>query len=815
MGIAGMVILAALVCLACGGGVESYNLGKEANLLSLKIGELPRIVEPTDTGSFAIPEPISSFDWEDEGFDLKGADITSVPLAKETDTQNVRLYPQVSKGARVEWGIGSQDTRPFVFKDRRVNATCEDADVLYFRVTSEDGETTQYYRFLIWVRSPVTDLVNVYIGKYATHTVTSATGSPSTVVDIDERMMAELGPPNPTLDAAIANTSLGVLAIKLDQAAGAEIVGTKYDGHATLKFGIAATSTETPVLEASNPGALTIIGFNVPDHPDVVFPVPNTEGSHPLNLVDYTYLYIEVTAENGVDKAYYKFRIEVDRIATISSLTFVGAANAKYGVADTGTARGSWNSVANGKFSTAEMPAEGFGIEYVKNDDRATVEWALIAIKSAGLPSTFTSPAKVVFNGNNVLAIRVTSGNGLTTRYYKIEVTLLAAAFTLQPLSAYYYNYNPALKVGDPAGYYVDWFEYAKKNFPAGYTLPPTDPLYKSDADVVALTATLDRNISNGEYQWYEANSWYGGYGFDADGRILYYEAGNATAKPEPGFTGGDANNASTYYVNGFDEKKNVSLHNGGNQFYRLENPGRKITGASGTFSGDTVPAYKPTIEDKRPFIDGYTSESHYYWVEITDKDTGRKAVSKRAVIVTERDVRKKHHIVKLTDDANGDLYLGPKANPTEKGYARNPNVFKVKRETYKIPVTFPVGFNVKDYTIATVQALFFLIDGTPWIQNWTQGDIGFEAEDGTQLIYYNLTNNNGTLGLVGGGKEPGGGSLLKTPKYLIVKPAGEKPISEMPPLNADLTPKPNNDAQGWFCGFIELVEVRFEGPAR
>jgi hypothetical protein len=126
-----------------------------------------------------------------------------------------------------------------------------------------------------------------------------------------------------------------------------------------------------------------------------------------------------------------------------------------------------------------------------------------------------------------------------------------------------------------------------------------------------------------------------------------------------------------------------------------------------------------------------------------------------------------------------------------------------------------PPGFDVNDYTVATVQALFWLKDGTPWIQNWTQGDIGFVQSDDSELVYYNLTNNNGTLGLVAGGKEPGGGSLNLAPKGIIVKPAGEKPPNDLPPFNADGTPARNNEAQGWFTGFIEVVEVRFEGPAR
>jgi hypothetical protein len=124
---------------------------------------------------------------------------------------------------------------------------------------------------------------------------------------------------------------------------------------------------------------------------------------------------------------------------------------------------------------------------------------------------------------------------------------------------------------------------------------------------------------------------------------------------------------------------------------------------------------------------------------------------------------------------------------------------------------------------MATAWALFYLRDGTPWIQNWTQGNISFTndpSQDGNSsklVLYYNLTNNNGTLGLNGDGKEPSGGSLNDPFTHVVVMPSGEKPMKQMPPFLSDgVTPDTSpKDAQGWFCGFIELVELRFEGPSR
>ena len=784
-------IIAAITAFVFSGcdSLENVGIGTDAALTGLSIGNVRIPV---------MPLPIDELEFDDEDFNLLEAPVASAPLERIENTVNVRLNPSVSRGARVLWGLGSQDMRPFKFYDKRVNATFEDADYLYFMVTSEDGEKTQYYRFAVWVRSPVTDISEVYIGRYVTHEVPNSQGGTSIVVDIDERVMATIATANPTLDTAIANTDLGLLSVRTNQSQNAEIIVTKYDSNSKVKYGIAANSTAKPDMKESNK----------------------------FNLVDQTYLYIEVTAENTVDKAYFKFRIEVGRIASIKTLTFKGDANKEFDIANTGTRAGNWASVANGNFQTADMPSTGFGVKIELDDPVSRVSWELIANRNAAAPAVFNNPEKVIFDGTKVLALKIESDNVVNgkagaTRYYKIEVTLLAAAFKTQPKSDYYYYYADTTDVNDNTAWVgngategdnrINWYKYAglwdKDNDVSTVSSSHANFTAKGPLQIVPLTVELDRPVT-GTYQWYEANSWYGGYGFDADGRILYYPAGEPVAIAETGFT------ANTYHVNGFDEKKNVSLHNGGNQYYRLENPGRKITGASGSLGGTaTVPSYTPKI-NYRPFIGGYTSETHYYWVEIID-GAGRKAVSKRAAIISERDPEKKHYIVNLTDDANGDLYLGtPGTEGYEKGYARNPKVFKVKRETYKIPVTISGTFNVKDYTVATVQALFFLRDGTPWIQNWTQGDIGFEDADGAQLMYYNLTNNNGTLGLVGGGKEPSAGTVDKKPKYLIVKPAGEKPTWQKPPLKDDgVTPQPNNDAQGWFCGFIELVEVRFEGP--
>jgi hypothetical protein len=775
------VLLAALACLTCGEGIAVYVVGTEADMSGLSVKSV-RIN--------AAPAAISDLDFDDEEFDINSAPFVVGPLERKSDSENARFYPSVSKGARVVWGIGTQDMRPFVFNDLRIPANFDDGDYVYFKVTSEDGDITNYYRYLMWVRSPVVELSDVYIGKYETEPgPPDAQGNPTTVVKTDERMMAVLATPTPNLQAAMA-ASAGTLDIMTKQKDNAEIKAVPYDATATLRYARTRSVQETPVFGTNNT----------------------------FTLDDQDILFIEVTAQNTVDKAYYKLLVTVGRINTIKTLTLIGAGGVEFAVSNKGTPQSAYGRAVAGKFETADMPPEGFGVEIELDDPAGSYEFLGYEVSGTNPQFTGTTggPAKIVFNGTNRLVVRVISEKNMVFKFYKIDVVLLAGTFTAQPKSDYYYHYNSALKVGSAdKGDQVSWYVYAAKNFKdsAGVTLSDSviqsNVTSRSKSTPAQLTAELDRNVT-GTYQWYEANSWYGGYGFDADGKILYYPPGSPDAEKEDGFT------ADKYHIDGFDEKKNVSFHNGGNQYYRLENPGRPISGASGNLTATkTIPGYTPTIADKRPFIDGFTNETHYYWVVVTDTTTTppRQAISKRAAIVTERDGRKDHYIINLNEDLKPEIKDGEVIWP---GTARNQKVFTKKREVYKIPVTIPTSFNIDKFTVVTVQALFFLKDGTPWIQNWTQGDVGFEDVDEKTVMYYNLTNNNGTLALVGGGKEPNGGTVEGTPKYLIVKPAGEKPINTLPPFEADgVTPKPNNDAQGWFCGFIELVEVRFEGPAR
>ena len=728
-----------------------------------------------------IPTPIPHTDWDNEEYGVGGASAGIVVAKRASDTERVKITTEVSDDVKsVTYGIAYAGNRPDSFTNQAVRASFSKDWFLYIKVTAEDGITANYYRFYSTDASKVTELAHV------------------TIADRDPNIALNTSIPRAALSLATlqANVSSPDYQRRIDitrpeATNGSPVKAEPQDQTATIRYAVATNQAAVASLTLDD-FTDTVIEKETDANDKTL-----TYGVATKTFVDNNFLIVEVTAQNEEDKNYYAFLVTAGRIATIANLTFDGKVVTGKGKQHTG-----WNSVTPGSYSSADQQPGGFEIAIEPDDPESVCEWSVIA-QGAANPNAFPSPQKYQFTHGQVLAIRVRSGRNATqdVTYYKVQVNLLAGNFTRQPKSAVYFVSGKPFATGTRV--LVDSAEHL--------AVPVT-----TTAPIVALDFELDKTQGAGwTYQWYEANSWYGGYGFDRDGRI-FGDAGYGE-----GLTSNDKDAYGTELRSvygtglGLDEKNNVSLHNGGNNFYRLIVPGRPIPGA-------TDPTYTPKIDaSKRPFIAGYSNQTHYYWVVITDPDN-KKATSERAAIVAEwgevwnlgrptgQAVTKKHHIVDL--HAHLTKTVGLQEHP------RNTDPFKAGNHGDKriIPITFPSDFNVMDYSVATVQARFFLSDGTPWIQNWTQGDVGFEKDGVGLVLYYNLTNNNATVGLSGDSKEPLGANLTDKPSHVVVKPAGTKPLKDLPPFqNDNVTPINTDDAQGWFTPYIEIVELRFEGPSR
>jgi hypothetical protein len=763
-------------------GTYVEKITPEAQLLSLKIGDL---VLRGDS----LPAPVTHVSWDDEEYDLYRAEFKTLSFNRESEIENRYFEPTVSAGAKVKWGVANRTVRPNYFYDTRVPATFDARDFLYFQVTSEDGTVSNYYRFATYVSSPVKELSSIKVAGIE--------GDMNTVAP-DETWNGEL-------------IAVGGLHVTKNKAASAEIDAVPWADTSSLRYAVTTNLRFEPVFEDNS-----TLSFN-----------------------DGDYLYVEVTAEN-TDKNIYCFRVYVGRIATISKLTFKTPTKGDFEALGKGTAKNEWrDNTGAGSFDSPHQPPAGYTFAVELDEVEGTWQYAKLTrlpTNNTQAASLWTTPASndatptVRLEHGEYLAIKVIPPNRAAASpdyFYKVKIGNLAAEFTVQPKSA----------------------------------------VYQKDAAAAPLSFTLDRTITGATYQWYEANSWYGGYGFDSagligtskshgseagwggedkgvlhkDGTMTFYDRDTDLPDLDPDVDE-FAYDVTKWHVENLDEKENVSLHNGGNQYYRLPTPGRPIPASQ----GGTAQSYQPKT-NYRPFITNFSNESHYYWVVVTDPATGLKATSARAVVVTEwgiqyhdgepaKDtagniitVNKKHYIIDLY------AYQTPGATGLQAS-PRNPTPFKAGNhgDSYWIPVTFPAGFDIYDYSVFTAQALFFLADGREWIQNWTQGDIGFgrkaRDEDGELIpgadpeeivLWYNLTNDNATRGLASSGNEPQGGGLVVIPDYIVVKPAGTKKINLMPPFSTTLDsvgrpePQNTNDAQGWFTPYIELCELRFEGPAR
>ena len=770
---------------------------KEMELLSVKIGGL----EIT-----TIPSPITSEDWDDEEYDVAVSGFGLVIVKKDADMEGQAITAEATPGATVTWGLAKGGTRPARFNDLRQPVTFERSDFFFFRVFDPERKETKYYRFYPKDASPVKELAALAIAGRDADKVPQETDSPATLAT-----------------QVSGNYFRGTVYITRGEALkGAIVAATPQDETARIRYAVAASLQAAQREEFSEwEDAERVVvqdeqNKDIPQNHDV------------MTFTDGNILMVEVKAQNDIAN-YYGFMVYTERMATVATLKFDGNI-----VAGKGTEHPIWLNVMPGSYSSADQSIAGFNIAIELEDSEGTADWGVInAVNAGGQPSyTFGLNPTVHFNNKQALVIRVHSPRDTESdiRFYKIQVILKAANFARHPKSDAYEILSHTYPLANAPGEKWD-----------GRILTTAQGTRTLDREPVALTFLLDR-VGTFQYQWYTANSWYGGYGFDQDSNIAYdpdvqEQRGDVTVPPT---------NNPKYdpFVNDCldidyfpepavpDEKGNISFHNGGNEYYRLPYMGIPISGASGTFTGNgTGITYTPTIDARnRPFITGFSNQTQYYWVKITDDD-GLEVYSDRAAIVAEwgeefsmgkplgKKVAKKHYIVET--HAYMPLYA---AEPGLKDNPRNALPFKAGNhgDQYLIPMTFPPGFNIKDYSVVTCQALFFLADGRPWIQNWTQGDFGFADAAGDRLVlWYNLTNDNATRGLDGTGNEPANSGLDVAPGNLIVQPAGTKAIKRLPPFagkddyGRDKPATGDKDAQGWFTPYIEIVELRFEGPKR
>jgi hypothetical protein len=729
------------------------NLLKDAELLELWIGDvkIPLSDDPETEIVETTVEPINSDDWDNGEFNLASPDgFGRILFNRNTELVQQRIRATVNSTARpAQWGVGTRSTRPSGFYDTRVPITFESDDFIYIKVTAQDGVTSNYYRIYTKLLSWVTDLSTVSVAKYTGEgTRVAKAGTPSTY-----------GIPNYWTTAQEAQ-----LNITTAEGSDATVIAATFDPNATVEF---AQATGT-----GDPSAL----FKPAD-------VPQT-------FSDQDFLYVKVTAENTVDIDLYRFRVNVGRMSTIENLFFVDndkeaeeTGTGSIQIFGKGLPNADWTKVAPGSHVTADPPVAGYDIIIEPDDPDSEYEYQKIATAAAAQPTFGSAIGGIQFTQKEALAIKVTAknadgeGSPIVT-YYTVEVTLQPANIKTHPKSAWYY-------VNDP---------------------------------VTALTVELDRgDPSDYDYQWYWADSWYGIYGRN----------------------GMDV-----------DEKNNISCVNGGpSMYFYLVEPDSTDTNSgqpwAWTLTGATDATYTPRNDwvnvdkefndpnkPKMPspqtpprvnFFDGSTSEIRYYWVKVSSKaNSDLFVISDRALILTETNKGTKHFIFNLSALPKGTPRKNIVPFTTKNNdpyYGSSPYKMDLK-ELLKNE-----NLNPSEYEICVAHAQYFLPDGRAWTQNWTHGDLHFGFDDNSLTWWQNnLGSNAGAVPLQTPHSSQGG--LTEKPDWVGVKPSGDpdkglpkeqwksangKDTNGLPKGTYPNTPSPPGGvAQGYFCGFIELLELRF-----
>jgi hypothetical protein len=688
----------------------------------------------------------SDYDQEDTTIgwvDIRVAD-------RDTGKITGRLRPTVSQGAHAEWGIGTRSTAPSGFNDTRVPATLDSDEYIYLRVTSEDGLVTNYYRFFAKLLSWTTNLQYITIGERE----------------------GKAG-------ASIHGVSVG---------------GSSWDKAEECSLSIAQREGQDALVTATLFDPNATVQYAVVDGAGA--PTTYTPSDQPINIGDQNFLYIEVTAENTIDKEYFKFKVSVGRIANIAALKFNNGA-ADIQVYSVGLPDTAWNNVGIGGYETARQPADGFGIVLTPDDPDAEIVYGRIDGDNAAEPS-YNSPAKMRLDGQQALAIKVTSANKAVTLYYKVRITNLAADITRHPKAAWYMQNAPAA--------------------PLTIELDPPD-------------------TGQYTYQWYEADSWYGLYGRHGTpldeknnlttvnggpGQYFYLVQPDELPYNEGGAAAGGKIGAGSVLL---DSDNWADTAKGGITNARM----------AWTLVGETGSTYTPKTDwirdnanmvtyddiweqnktypiDPEPpkvnFLSGATCESRYYWVKVTNTTTGLSVTSKRALILTETDPDADHFIF--------DLSILPAKNEIPFTVSDRNDPYKIDLKNYP----WPPNFDPSKYEICIAHGAYYLPDGRPWTQNWTHAWLRFGMDNGSLTWWHeNLGANGGSIPLQSPHSASGG--LTQPPDWMGFAPSGD-PAKGLPrPVSTGNLPKgiysmnatdpyPAGVAQGYFAGFVELLEVRF-----
>jgi len=365
-----MAILTAGLMISCPEAESSKRTGAQLTNITIK-----------DITPDKIPTAISKGEWNDDEFYFTDDIYTeSIILNDVSQLTDVVVDAVISPGAKVDFGLASGYTRPepeAFDSDNTLNI--EKGQAIYVRVTAEDGKHINYYRFEIALKNAVSQLSTLTVAG----------------------MTAVLGNPG----ATVTGLKSGVLNLSNSLKTDATITGTPRSSLATVEYAFTG--------KTGRPG-------------DFASATTHT-------FADGDFIYVKVTAENGVDISYYKIEVQIGRDATLKSVKVGDAEADKLGTPQT-TWTGNWGNSTSTQRGTCQanerMPADGFEVEILANDSEAEVVWARTDPRGSASATTKypepdpydgSSPFKFPPDTSDII-IKVTSSNGANTNWYQVRL---------------------------------------------------------------------------------------------------------------------------------------------------------------------------------------------------------------------------------------------------------------------------------------------------------------------------------------------------------------------------------------------------------
>jgi len=325
-----------------------------------------------------IPAPITPAQWDDADVYLANLpeNVGTVTLANTAAFKGAVIAAKVSSGATAKYAHGFDVSRSSLQFTSVTSRDFEANQYLFIQITAKD-KSVQYYAFRISTVSSNATLDTVTVAG----------------------LSASKGNPAATWNGS--GIAAGSVSISNQDKADAPVVATAEAQGATIKLA-KVTGAGEPTF-----GSATSFTF-----------------------ADGDFLYIEVTAADGVTKQVYKVEIWIGRNADLASITFDDEDVTSLGTGNADIAQPLPGTIL---FRTAQA-SSGYEIAITPEDPDATIKYYVAtedeAVTASSFTSTYNDAAKptLTFTDSGFLYVEVTAQNGTTKKYYKIRVNFRQTA---------------------------------------------------------------------------------------------------------------------------------------------------------------------------------------------------------------------------------------------------------------------------------------------------------------------------------------------------------------------------------------------------